>query len=423
MPTDPSPSAAPLSWRDLAAGLAGLLRPSETRFKLEEQFRAFFGVRHALFVSSGKAALTTILLALHQLSGRRQVVLPGYTCFSVPSAVRRAELTIRLCDVELETLDFDWSRLARMVDSDTLCVLPTHLYGCISDVKRVREICRPHGAFVLEDAAQAFGGKSNGAQIGTLGDVSFLSFGRGKNVSCGSGGVILSNDERIGKAIEEQYQRLPEETTVAAFKNFLEVALMQLFMRPELFWLPSGLPFLRIGETKFYKDFPMFRMDPIRCGLLHGWKRRLESTSGARLSRGAYYTKWFSRIGGFLLPTDHSKQGVVLRLPVLLPNAQAKLAVCEAATQCGLGVSGSYPTCLGDVPELSEWTQGSEVPQARELASRVVTLPTHEWVTEQDLARVCQLFVDIPWRSVKVEGVSADEAPQPAKSGMSGASR
>lgn len=418
-----SPSAAPLGWGDLAGGLAGMIRPKETLRRLEEDFRAFFGVRHVFFVSSGKAALTIILLALQEMAGRRKVVLPGYTCFSVPSAVRRAGLAVTLCDVEPATLDFDWSQLARLLDSDTLCVLPTHLYGCIADVNRARELCRPHGAFVVEDAAQAFGGTVNGARVGTLGDVSFLSFGRGKNVTCGSGGAILTNDEGIGRAIGIQYQRLPVETNVAALKNFVEVALMQLFMRPELFWLPAGLPFLHLGETKFYTDFPMLRMDPIRCGLLHGWRRRLELATEARLARGDYYVKSLARTGGALLPIDQGRRGVALRVPVLLPSLQEKLAICELSKQQGLGVNGSYPTSLGDVPELSEWVEGSDIPQARELARRLVTVPTHQWMTDSDLARVCRLFEGIETHSGGTVDGSDVTSRRATTAGMSGAGR
>ncbi len=94
-----APSAAPIKGRDLVHGLVvGLLRPQTTVRRLEAEFCEYFGVKHVWFVSSGKAALTLILQALHSLSGRQKVVIPGYTCFSVPSAVVRARLSVALCD-------------------------------------------------------------------------------------------------------------------------------------------------------------------------------------------------------------------------------------------------------------------------------------------------------------------------------------
>src|SRR5256885_9780655 len=62
----------------------------------------------------------TTLFRSKTLSPRREVVIPAYTCFSVPSAIVRAGLGIRLCDVDPETFDFDHDLLARTVDSNTL---------------------------------------------------------------------------------------------------------------------------------------------------------------------------------------------------------------------------------------------------------------------------------------------------------------
>ena len=131
-------------------------------------------------VSSGKAALVLILRALHALSGRRTVVMPGYTCFSVPSAVVRAGLAVRLCDVDPLTFEPDLSQLSENTDADTLCVLATHLLGIGVDVSRFVERCHPRGIFVVEDVAQAFGASYNDKPLRTIGDVAFLSFGRGK---------------------------------------------------------------------------------------------------------------------------------------------------------------------------------------------------------------------------------------------------
>jgi hypothetical protein len=71
------PSAAPIGWRDLIQGLVGLVRPQATVDRLQEEFRQYFGVKHVWFVSSGKAALCIILQALHSLTGREKVVVPG----------------------------------------------------------------------------------------------------------------------------------------------------------------------------------------------------------------------------------------------------------------------------------------------------------------------------------------------------------
>lgn len=120
------------------------------------------------------------------------MVIPAYTCFSVPSAVVKAGLDVALCDLDASTFDFDYRLLEAAVNEKTLCVIPSHLFGIPSEMDRVNAICREKGVYVVEDAAQAMRGPTKG-KLGTLGDVGFFSLGRGKNITCGSGGIIVTN--------------------------------------------------------------------------------------------------------------------------------------------------------------------------------------------------------------------------------------
>lgn len=383
------PSAAPINWRDLVHGLVSLLRPQTTMRRLEAEFCEYFGVKHVWFVSSGKAALSLILQALHSLSGRQKVVVPGYTCFSVPSAVVRAQLSVALCDVDPLSFDLDYDQLTQMADSTVLCVLATHLLGIGVDVPRIVEICRQRGIFVVEDVAQAFGGDRDGRPFGTMGDVAFLSFGRGKNISCGSGGAILSNDDRIGEAITREYARLPEESVLGMLKNWLEVAATQLLITPSCYWLPAGLPFLKLGETKFDTDFLVTRMDSVRAGLLRGWKERLVHATASRVIHAEQELRLLA--SGPVQPIKPSgrSHSVYLRLPLLMRSKQEKEALCRASVEQGLGVSSMYPSSVKDIAELRTALESQAVPQATMIAERLVTLPTHELLSGADLARIC----------------------------------
>src|SRR5436309_1199496 len=152
------PAAAPLGWIDLWHGAAGALSPATSRRRVEEQIRRRFGVRHVFLVSSGTAALTLSLKALRSLSGRTEVVIPAYTCYSVAAAVEKAGLRPVLCDIDPSTFDFDHALLERTLGANTLCVIAHHLFGVPSDIERIRAVCSARGIFVVEDAAQAMGG-------------------------------------------------------------------------------------------------------------------------------------------------------------------------------------------------------------------------------------------------------------------------
>ena len=357
-----APSAAPLGWGDILRGLVALLG-SHALEKRTEEFQEHFGVKHVFWVTSGKAALTLILAALTQVSSRRKVVIPAYTCFSVASAVVKAGLKIGLCDVETATLDFKSDDLREKLGEDTLAVVPTHLFGLPVDVEHVKQYARKNGIYVIEDVAQAFGGMSDGKPLGTSGDVAFLSFGRGKNVTCGSGGVILTNDRKIGNAIQSVYDRLPTESAVDALGNWMQVVAMRLLLNPRLYWIPVGLPFLKLGETKFYTDFPMRRMDSMRAGLLAGWKTRLQRATQVRRERAQTFLHRLQTnvVADFAQP-QHSKEAVYLRLPVCAFNRDEKNLLCALSKQQGFGISPFYPGTIKDIPELRDELSSEKPP-------------------------------------------------------------
>src|SRR5215217_5982932 len=283
-----SPTAAPVALWDLVRAASSLFGGLKHRTRLEEELKETFAVGGVFLVSSGKAALTIILEALAASCGRRRVIIPAYTCFSVPSAIIKAGLDIVVCDVVPETLDFNFDELETLIAEDVLCVLSTHLFGRPADVDRVKRLCERKGVLVVEDAAQAMGGRSKQALLGTLGDVAFFSAGRGKNITCGTGGIILTRSSPIAEQIQAQLTNVPEPPVGEVIRNWLEMVMMRLFIHPSLYWIPVGLPVLRLGETKFYTDFPIYRMDEVRAHLLRGWESRLVRDNQNRTARAEW---------------------------------------------------------------------------------------------------------------------------------------
>ncbi|HPJ69218.1 MAG TPA: DegT/DnrJ/EryC1/StrS family aminotransferase, partial [Desulfobacteraceae bacterium] len=159
------PTVAPIYLRDILNGLKGAVRGEREVDRFDGELRDYFGVRHCFTLSSGRAALTVILRALHTLSPERKtVIIPAYTCYSVAASVVRAGLSLRLCDVDARTLDFNYDELQNIIahnSNEILAVIPVHLFGLPSDIERLKNITSGHDIFIIEDAAQAFGGKDS----------------------------------------------------------------------------------------------------------------------------------------------------------------------------------------------------------------------------------------------------------------------
>jgi len=123
------PAAAPVLLRDIAAGIAGQFRGDKELERFKTELRHVFKAKYCFCVSSGKTALYCILKALHELHpDRDEAVLPAFNCYCVASAVLRAGLRVRLCDVDADTLDFDLAGLKDELDKNKklLCVVPRH---------------------------------------------------------------------------------------------------------------------------------------------------------------------------------------------------------------------------------------------------------------------------------------------------------
>lgn len=387
-----APTAAPISWREIGRAFLGIGRGPQERADREAELSEYFGAKHVFLLSSGKAALATIVRGLASGSSRRNVIIPAYTCYSVPSAIVRAGCRVILCDVSPHTLDFDYSELERLVDGETLCIVAPHLLGQAVDIKRVRTIAQAYHIPVVEDAAQAMGGRCEGRWLGTQGDVGFFSLGRGKNVTAGSGGVILTNSDEMASQLRTVYEEVPEASLMSQFVNVLMVAAMRFALHPRLYWLPAGLSFLGLGETVFDCDFSLNKMDGMRAGLLAGWQDRLRVSNTERADRASQY---LDRLPPSLQRVDPVRtEGVAyLRFPLLMPTADSKAAVCALARKQGLGVSPLYPATISDIPELQGSLVSRRFEGARTLVERLVTLPVHHYVEKTDIERICRTLL------------------------------
>jgi len=389
------PAAAPLGWSDLGHGAAALFAPQRAVRRLEEEIRGYFGVRDVFLVSSGTAALTLTLMALKSLSPRTEVIIPAYTCFSVPAAVLKAGLRPVPCDIDPSNFDYDHALLERALKSTTLCVVVHHLFGVASDVDRTRGLCRARQIFVVEDAAQAMGIEIGGRQLGTLGDAGIFSLGRGKHVTCGSGGMVVTSSPQIARALAERYATLRRPSVLESLKDFLTLAFMTIFIRPRLYWIPASVPFLRLGETIFPKLIVLTRLSALKAGFLRNWRSRLARANRIRLQTVTYFSRQLP------LPESTARAQAFLRLPILVKSHADQERLHASSRSSGLGLARAYPSAVSDIPEVqaASFVARKSFPAARGVVDRLLTIPTHELLSERDKREIAELCRTVPLAS------------------------
>jgi perosamine synthetase len=168
---------------------SGLLVQGKVVSSLEEKFASFIGVRHAVAVSSGTAALHLALISLGIGHGS-EVIIPSYVCTALLNAVHYAMATPVLVDIDPYTYNISAGQVEKAINKKTGAIIVPHMFGLPADMDAILTL----GVPVIEDCAQSAGARFRGKYTGSLGRISIFSLYATKMLSAGEGGLILSDD-------------------------------------------------------------------------------------------------------------------------------------------------------------------------------------------------------------------------------------
>jgi len=176
----------------LAVLRSGQLAQGPVVRRFEVRFARYVGVREAVAVSSGTAALQVALLA-HGIGLGDEVVTSPFTFAATANAVLATGARPVFADVSEEDFNLDPARCAERIGERTRALLPVHLYGQPADIEALLALAHRHGLALIEDACQAVGASFGGRKVGSFGTGCF-SFYATKNMTTGEGGMITTDD-------------------------------------------------------------------------------------------------------------------------------------------------------------------------------------------------------------------------------------
>lgn len=172
--------------------------PVADRFALRVSEKV--GAAHVVAVNSGTAALHAAMTALG-LGDGDEVIVPSMTFVSTVQAIVAVGATPVFCEVLPETLNIDVADVAGRITPRTRAVLPVHYGGEPCDLSALLALTAKQGLSVVEDAAHAFGSSYQGNPIGSHSDIACFSFDPIKNITCGLGGAVATNDKMLADRI------------------------------------------------------------------------------------------------------------------------------------------------------------------------------------------------------------------------------
>jgi dTDP-4-amino-4,6-dideoxygalactose transaminase len=364
--------ASPLTATNIAGAVLDTIARRDRSVSVSTALATEFGAGAVTLTDSGTSAL---VLALRMLAKPGvPVAMPAYACVDLISAARRANVQVRFFDIDPHTLSPDMDSVRRVLAEGVSAVTVAHLYGFPVDMIAMADAAREAGVPVIEDAAQHACATIKGRPAGSFGDVTVLSFGRGKGTTSGRGGALLTHH---GSSPEADLQ------ATSGTKDLVIAAASWALGRPWIYGIPASIPALHLGETIYHEAGEPQRMSSAAVALLDRTLPGMHRAAAGRRSRALVLRDATdqSRNIEAVRVVDTGMSGY-LRFPVLLRS--------ERDDAPALGIARGYPRPLSLERETQDIMTASSEPLhgAAELARRLVTLPTHHMVTTRDLARL-----------------------------------
>jgi dTDP-4-amino-4,6-dideoxygalactose transaminase len=327
---------------------------------LERELAACIGVRKVVGVSSGTDALLVALMAL-DIGPGDEVITSTFSFFATAGCVARVGATPRLVDIDPVTYNLDPAAVRAALSPHTKAIIPVHLYGLCADMDPILASAKDANVAIIEDAAQAIGSTYKGSQAGSMGTVGCFSFFPSKNLGgFGDGGLVATNDERLGEEIR---------------------LLRNHGAEPKYFHK-------RIGGN--------FRLDALQAAVLRVKLPHLAAWSDARRTNAARYRRLFDAAGltdRVTLPVAPADRGHIYnQFVVRVPQRDQ---VRARLTESGIGTEIYYPVpfhlqeCFASLGH-----RRGDFPHAEAAADSTIALPIYPELTEEQQSAVVSAIAD-----------------------------
>ena len=170
--------------------------------ELEKAFASKIGTEYGVALNSGTSTLHAAIEAAVVEPGD-EVISPAITVMMDTTATLHANAVPVYADVDPETFTIDPKDIERKITSKTKVIITVGIYGLSPDMDPIMKLAKKHGIVVIEDNAQCFMNTYKGRMAGTIGHMSSYSFENTKHISCGEGGIVLTNNEKYAEMVRK----------------------------------------------------------------------------------------------------------------------------------------------------------------------------------------------------------------------------
>ena len=329
----------------------------------QTEMEQYLGVKHVIPCANGTDALQIAIMALGLQPGD-EVITSSFTFIATVEVIALLGLKPIFVDVDKDTFCIDTAKIEEAITAKTKAIVPVHLYGQAANMEEILAIAKKHNIAIVEDNAQAIGSDYNCAdgkqKAGTLGDIGCTSFFPSKNLGCyGDGGAIFTNNDELA-------------------------AKMRMIVNH--------------GQSKrYYHDLVGVnsRLDSIQAAVLRIKLRELDNYIAARRKVADYYDNFFAQFEGIKTPVRGSHSRHVFHQYTLTLEGIDRDALNQFLAEKGIPSMIYYPVPAHKQKMFSAFGSAeTNLPVTDWLGERVLSLPIHTEMDEEQLAHICNGIAD-----------------------------
>jgi dTDP-4-amino-4,6-dideoxygalactose transaminase len=334
---------------------------------LEERFQEHLSVKNAVVVNSCTAALHLALKILGIKEGD-EVIVPSLTFVATVNAVKYVGATPVFVDIaSYDDLSIDPDDIDRKITGKTKAIMPMHYGGFPCDMDRIVAIAKAYGLFIIEDAAHAPDSQYKGRKLGTIGDFGCFSLFSNKNITCGEGGVLVTqNDEYDRRA---RLLRSHGMTTASLDRATGHATTYDV---------------VELGYN--------YRMDDIRGALALTQLDRLKADIEKRRVLRECYLEELGQVDDIIVPytgNDATTSNYIFPIVLRNGNATSRNMVRQRLAHEGIETSIHYPA----VHRFSIYRQfDSDLPKTNYVTDNEITLPLFYRLTVKEIQYICDML-------------------------------
>lgn len=328
--------------------------------QFQQNLEKYLKVKHVIPCANGTDALQIAMMALGLKPGD-EVITPSYTYIATTEVMALLGLTPVFVDVDPKTFCIDVTKIEKAITSKTKLIVPVHLYGQACDMDTIMEIAKKHNLFVIEDNAQAIGcdythRDGRISKTGTIGTIGCTSFFPSKNLGCyGDGGAICTNDSNLATSLKQIANH---------------------------------------GQTIRYHHEMVgcnSRLDSIQAAVLNIKLKKLDEYCNSRRKAASYYDDFLTKIEGITVPFRDENSRHVFHQYTLQLDGIDRDKLSEYLATKNIPSMIYYPIPAHKQKMFAAFDcENLELPVTDWLTERVLSLPIHTELDEEQLTYICQ---------------------------------